>query len=237
MKGYRFVNPQTERLRKVLIVSAIVLAVIFGPFLIKSLIDYWVSVFGSKETQGVSVVGLEPQSQPRSSGDGDKKDDTKMKDVDNDIIITEPDNLPYYHVEHVRDGDTIDINYEGRDIGVRLIGVNTPETVNPNEPVECFGPESSDYTKSMLSNQTVGIELDSSQGEYDAYNRLLAYVWLNGENYNLKLIENGFAHEYTYDLPYKYQDVFKKAEARAMSSNLGLWSTCVFSGDAQAALR
>ena len=135
-----------------------------------------------------------------------------------------------YQVEKVVDGDTIEIKRYGRIEKVRLIGVDTPETLDPRKSVQCFGKEASDNTKKLLEGRKVKIEMDSLVGERDKYNRLLAYVWTDqGKLINMDLISNGFAHEYTYRSQiYKYQSQFKDAEKLAKESELGFWSpqTC-----------
>ncbi len=134
-----------------------------------------------------------------------------------------------FSVSHVVDGDTVTIMKEGKGVTLRLIGINTPETVDPRRSVECFGKEASDKMKSLLNGKQIYIEADASQDTYDKYQRLLAYIFLqDGTNINLKMVAEGFAYEYTYDTPYKYQKEFKAAEANARTNNLGLWSpnTC-----------
>ena len=66
---------------------------------------------------------------------------------------------------------------DGEYVSVRLIGMNTPETVKPGSPVECFGPESSEFAKAALTGEPVTLEFDDSQGMTDQYDRTLAYVW------------------------------------------------------------
>jgi micrococcal nuclease len=136
---------------------------------------------------------------------------------------------PYYPVTHVVDGDTIDVNIDGQISRIRLIGINTPEVVDPRKPVQCFGKEASDKAKELLTNQNVRLEADSSQDDKDKYGRLLRYVWReDGLFYNLEIIKLGFAYEYTYFLPYKYQTEFKAAQNYAKDNKLGLWAnnTC-----------
>ena len=124
----------------------------------------------------------------------------------------EPANLPGYTLLKVVDGDTIDINYNGRQTPVRLIGMNTPETVDPNTPVQCYGPEASARAKAIFSGvSTVQLASDPTQGDRDKYNRLLRYVWLpNGTLFDLEMITEGYAYEYTYNTPYKYQGLFSR---------------------------
>ncbi len=134
-----------------------------------------------------------------------------------------------YEIKQVIDGDTIEITRYGKPEQVRLIGLDTPETVDPRKPVQCFGKEASDNSKKLLSGQKVRIEFDQKVGERDRYGRLLAYIWLNSELVNLELIRGGYAHEYTYrSQSYKYQDQFKEAEGLAKQAQVGFWSpqTC-----------
>ena len=108
---------------------------------------------------------------------------------------------------------------------IRLIGVDTPETVDPRKPVQCFGKEATNKMLELLHNKIALLEEDKSQGDKDKYGRLLRYVFLPDEtNVNKTLIQEGYAYEYTYDLPYKYQDAFKKAQISARESKRGLWA-------------
>lgn len=128
-------------------------------------------------------------------------------------------------VSKVIDGDTIVINKSGREETVRMIGVDTPETVHPSKPVQCFGAEASARTKSWLAGRSVTLDPDPSQGERDKYGRLLAYVWReDGLFVNQALISEGFAFEYTYNLPYRYQTEFQAAETLAREGKKGLWA-------------
>lgn len=138
-----------------------------------------------------------------------------------------------YKVLKVVDGDTIKVEIEGKSETIRLIGINTPETVDPRKDVQCYGKEASDNAKNLLSNTFVRLEGDSTQGERDKYGRLLRYVYLeDGRSFNQLMISDGFAHEYTFDSnPYKYQLDFKKSEQEARSAEKGLWSTGTCSGN------
>jgi len=131
----------------------------------------------------------------------------------------------YYKVVKVADGDTIDVDIDGKTERIRMIGINTPETVDPRKPVECFGVEASNKAKELLSNKKVRLDADSTQDDRDKYNRLLRYVWReDGLFYNLEIIKQGYAYEYTYDLPYKFQKDFKNAQSDAKTKKLGLWA-------------
>lgn len=134
-----------------------------------------------------------------------------------------------YSVLKVVDGDTVAVEIDGKQEVLRLIGINTPETVDPRKPVECFGKEASNKAKEILTGKKVSIEADSTQGDLDKYNRPLRYVYLeDGTNFNKMMIEEGYAYEYTYNTPCKYQADFKEAERKAREEKRGLWAddTC-----------
>jgi len=122
-----------------------------------------------------------------------------------------------YKVTDVIDGDTIKIEYEGVVGSVRLIGIDTPENK------ECFNQEATNKMESFVKGKEVTIEFDQSQGERDKYGRLLLYIWQGSAFINDRMIRDGYAHEYTYDKPYKYMDQFKEAEKEARENNRGLW--------------
>ncbi|MEK7473339.1 MAG: thermonuclease family protein [Patescibacteria group bacterium] len=137
-------------------------------------------------------------------------------------------------VTHVVDGDTFDVDMNGKTERLRMIGVDTPETVDPRKPVQCFGKEASAKTKELLTGKRVTLEADPSQGERDKYDRLLRYAFLpDGRNLALVLIQEGYAHEYTYNTPYKYQQMFKDAERAAREGKKGLWADDACAGFAQ----
>jgi micrococcal nuclease len=124
------------------------------------------------------------------------------------------------------------VRLDGRDTTVRMIGMNTPETVKENTPVECFGPEASDYAKHTLTGQSVTLEFDDSQGRTDQYGRTLAYVWLEGADgqlsfVNLDEISLGYARERQYGrTPYQWKATFRAAQDRARTDGVGLWGSC-----------
>lgn len=130
-----------------------------------------------------------------------------------------------YPVIKVVDGDTLTIDLNGKAETIRLIGMNTPETVDPRKPVECFGVEASNMAKELLTGRQVFIEMDPTQGERDKYGRLLAYAYRDdGFFFNKSMILSGYAYEYTYNIPYKYQSEFKEAQRNAEANQRGLWA-------------
>lgn len=126
-----------------------------------------------------------------------------------------------YLVTRVIDGDTIEI--EGGQ-HVRYIGIDTPETVNPNTAVECYGTEASIKNKELVEGKKVILEKDVS--ETDKYGRLLRYVWLGELLVNDYLVKEGYANSSTYPPDVKYQDRFLSSENEARASAKGLWSSC-----------
>ncbi|OGL62259.1 hypothetical protein A3C09_04635 [Candidatus Uhrbacteria bacterium RIFCSPHIGHO2_02_FULL_47_44] len=129
-------------------------------------------------------------------------------------------------VIRVVDGDTIIVALNHKPETVRLLGVNTPETVAPNRPVQCFGPEASAYAKNLMIDRIVKLESDPSQDNRDRYDRLLRFVFLEEMNINKTLIQNGFAREYTYKIPYQYQKEFRAVQKIAKKNKRGLWGAC-----------
>lgn len=127
-------------------------------------------------------------------------------------------------VVKVVDGDTISVLLNGKKETVRFIGIDTPEVVDPRKLVQCFGNEASEKTKQLLTGKSIVLQDDPSQGDRDKYSRLLRYVFLDGININKLLIKDGYAHEYTYRLPYVYQSEFKAAEVDAREHKRGLWA-------------
>lgn len=142
-----------------------------------------------------------------------------------------PSQSEVFKVDKVLDGDTLEITRYGRAEKIRMIGIDTPETVDPRKPEQCFGAQASDYTKNLLSGRSIKLEFDPLVGERDKYNRLLAYVWLDEKMINDLLVSEGYAHEYTYrSQAYKYQNRFKAAESFARQNQLGLWSSATCGG-------
>ncbi len=134
----------------------------------------------------------------------------------------------FAQIVKVVDGDTITVSLNDKNETIRIIGINTPETVDPRKNVECFGVEASNKAKEYFKEKDykVYLEKDPSQDERDKYQRLLRYVFAdNGDSdYGLMMIATGYAYEYTYYIPYKYQAEYKKAQAEAENKRLGLWA-------------
>lgn len=133
-------------------------------------------------------------------------------------------NYPYgkYKVTRVVDGDTFQVDFNGTKEKVRLIGVDTPESVHPDVSKNVAeGKIASEYAKRKLGNKEVGLEFDVQ--ERDVYGRLLAYVWLDGEMYNKHLLTTGYAKVATYPPNVRYVDDFTALQKTARENNVGLW--------------
>lgn len=155
----------------------------------------------------VLFLAYKNSSQP-DNGDGDVRPiDTAVSDQE-------------YVVQRVVDGDTLLM--EGGD-RVRLLGVDTPETVRENFPVEPWGPEASSFTKQMVEGRAVVLKF--AKERRDRYGRILAYVYVDGVHLNEELIRAGFSEA---QLQYSYSDAmkrtFREAEEEARAAKRGIWS-------------
>lgn len=120
---------------------------------------------------------------------------------------------------HVVDGDTIKLN-NGQ--VVRYIGIDTPETVDPRKPVQCFGKEASAKNKELVEGKEIRLVKDTS--ETDKYKRLLRYVYVGDIFVNDYLVRNGYAHSSSYPPDVKHQEQFREAEQEAKENKRGLWA-------------
>ena len=130
-------------------------------------------------------------------------------------------------VESVIDGDTIEVSMGSGSETVRLVGIDTPETVDPNRPEQCYGAEASDYLKSLLPAGTpVTLVLDIEAR--DSFGRLLAYVMRSGDEMfvNWEMVASGHASALFIEPNRFYEGALSAAETRARSTGLGLWGAC-----------
>ena len=124
----------------------------------------------------------------------------------------------------VTDGDTIHVRYQGRDERVRLIGVNTPEVPWYGGRAQCFGVEAARYARDRLSGRMVRLGFDVARR--DRYGRLLAYVFLGPELFNLTLVQRGYAVAEPVRPDTAKAASFAAAESSARRERIGLWSAC-----------
>ena len=140
-------------------------------------------------------------------------------------IRIDPEEL--YQVTYVTDGDTFKARIGRHVVTIRMLGVNTPETVDPRKPSECYGKEASDETKELLSGKQVRLKLNPDREEKDRYGRYLAYVYRADDLFvNEELLKGGFAREYTYGKAYDLQKEFRGLEHHAKAAGTGLWGRC-----------
>lgn len=133
-------------------------------------------------------------------------------------------------VVEVIDGDTIKVRLDGTVVTVRLIGVDTPETVDPREPVMCYGREATAFTREMIERAGNRVLLEKDVSETDRYGRLLRYVWLEHPDgrrmLNYELVAQGYAQVATYPPDVRYADWFLQAQREAREQGRGLWGAC-----------
>jgi micrococcal nuclease len=127
-------------------------------------------------------------------------------------------------VTRVVDGDTIEARIGGEVEDVRLIGIDTPETVKPGAPVECFGPRASRFTHRLLDGHTVRLVFGTERR--DAYGRLLAYAYLGRGFVNAALVRRGLARTLTIPPNDRFAPLLRRLELRAGRAGRGLWGAC-----------
>ena len=155
---------------------------------------------------------------------------------------SEPPGYETATVTRVVDGDTIEVVISavtpgpgagqaqiGVEYDLRLIGIDTPESVKPNTPVECFAKEASAAAKALLEGQEVRLVKDVE--EADRYDRLLRYVYIEDEMANARLVANGYAHAYTYPPNVRHSEFLVGLERQARENERGLWSPDTCNGE------
>lgn len=130
-------------------------------------------------------------------------------------------------VVRVIDGDTLEVTTRGGTVTVRVVGIDTPETVAPDQPVECGGPAAAKAARELLAGEQVHLTTEPRQGKRDQYGRLLAYVTLpDGDDFGAVMIRRGHAREATYGADYRRQDRYRRLENQARHADRGLWEAC-----------
>ena len=204
------------------------------------------SLTGCKSTKTLEEKGHENTKNPTTIVEEDNYKELEEKaygvrdsikyDVANALHFgVVPKERIFEEVEVLRviDGDTIEVNIEGKKEVVRLIGVDSPESVHPDKDPELFGKESSEFTKENLLGMKVYLEGDLN--DRDRYNRLLRYVWTEMPEhfndieakeklFNAKLVSEGYAKTLAIRPNVKYEDLFKDLEDKAKLNQKGMWS-------------
>lgn len=169
-----------------------------------------------------TIETKEARTESRQSATTQARDETPISNSVKTGTIQQTTTEERFLVSRVVDGDTIEL-LNGKK--VRYIGIDTPETVDPRKPVQCFGKEAKEANSNLVLNKVVILKKDVS--ETDKYGRLLRYVYLeDGTFVNLWLVKNGYAFVYTYPPDIAYSVEFVAAEREAKKNKLGLWNNC-----------
>jgi micrococcal nuclease len=173
----------------------------------------------SDETSLVSVHGRDESSEPVFSPFA------PLGPLDSGAApgVSDP-NSNLHPVVRIIDGDTIQVEIDGQLERVRYIGVDTPETVHPSKPVQCFGKEASARNQALVAGRQVRLERDVS--DRDRYGRLLRYVHADGVFVNLELVRDGYAQASTHPPDVKHSEAFLAAQREARTAGRGLWTSC-----------
>ncbi|HEX3042017.1 MAG TPA: thermonuclease family protein [Solirubrobacterales bacterium] len=136
----------------------------------------------------------------------------------------EPPRSATVYVTRVVDGDTIEVDLDGHEEDVRYIGVDTPETVKPDTPVQCFGPQASRFNHGLVEHRRVRLLFGVERR--DVYGRLLAYVYLGDRFVNATLVRRGLARTLTIPPNDRFAGRLKRLEMAAARAGRGLWGAC-----------
>lgn len=171
---------------------------------------------------GGGLVADEPVT---STADGAPEDGTNRGDADSEV-------------HRVIDGDTVLIDIDGARETVRLVGIDAPEGYGPYRETGCFGPEAAERLRELLPGGTaVRVETDPAQNPRDKFDRLLGYVWRDGDaiSVNQQMVADGMALVYVFrDDPFSETEAFRRSEDEARSEQLGVWGACGPDGRAPA---
>lgn len=139
-------------------------------------------------------------------------------------------------VTRVIDGDTVDVLFddEKKAVRLRLLGINTPESVDPRRPVQCFGKEASKHMKDLVENKRVAVLSDVQADDRDKYGRLLRALVLEDQtDVNGVMVAQGYAHAYLdFPLNKNRKAQLRRLEAEAKENGYGLWNIQTCAGEA-----
>ncbi len=124
------------------------------------------------------------------------------------------------------DGDTIKVFINNEEKTVRLLAIDTPESVKPDTAIEYYGKEAGEYTCNKIKKaKKIELEYDEKSDKVDRYDRILAWVFVDGKLLQTDLVANGYAEvAYLYN-DYKYTDILKEKQELASAKNIGIWNT------------
>lgn len=147
-----------------------------------------------------------------------------------DLPVAQPVPLPdlaslsLADVIHVIDGDTVVLRWDGQERKCRLWGVDTPETVDPDRPIQPYGPEASRFLQNLLIGERVRVAVNQDGKQQDDFERLLVYLFRDPDGLfvNLEILRQGYGRAYT-AVPFPYLDIFRLYETRARLTRKGMW--------------
>jgi micrococcal nuclease len=127
-------------------------------------------------------------------------------------------------VIRIVDGDTAVVDLEGHEERLRYIGIDTPESVKPNQPVECYGKEAARRNEQLVAGKRVRLVIGAEPRDH--YGRLLAYVHLGELMVNAELVREGYATALTVPPNDRFAAMFRRLEREAQEAGRGLWGSC-----------
>ena len=150
--------------------------------------------------------------------------DSSVSSLADAVRVPTPGVSEEAQVRRVVDGDTIDVSVGAGTRRIRYIGMNTPESVDPNRPVQCFGKEAAERNRLLVEGKRVRLERDIS--ETDRFGRTLRYVWVGDVQINARLVQEGYAQVAMFPPDVRYQDLFVRLQREAQEAKRGLWGAC-----------
>lgn len=236
-KAVKFLtNKDNSQLLKGIIAIVIIIAIISGIYII---VDYnkekstnnvtFEEYLNSKTNTILNSTSIAANQNSNSSNTKENSNKTKSNNTNTNNSSSSNSNeikpngkITELTVKRVVDGDTLVLEKEGTEYKVRLIGVNTPESVHLDKTKNTeFGKVASEFTKKRLENKTVDVEFDA--GPTDRYGRLLVYLYVDGVSYNEVLLEEGMAQVMIYSPNVKNAELYKSIEKVAKDKKVGLW--------------
>ena len=178
-------------------------------------------MFGSRRTPGIGailllLVGLALLLSRNEGGERDRSGREQAPAGDAEEVVAT--------VTRVVDGDTVEVSLDGAIDDVRYIGVDTPESVAPGQPVECFGHRASEFNRTLVEGERVRLVFDEERR--DRYGRLLAYVYVGPLFVNAELVRRGYARTLAISPNTSRAAMFERLARQAGSDGRGLWSAC-----------
>jgi micrococcal nuclease len=182
---------------------------------------------GTKTSNQTEKVTQAPGTSTKSAAD-DSTGNTPASSTNNaqqGANVATPENQVPVTLTATVDGDTIKVNYNGKEETVRYLLIDTPEEKKPGVCVQPYAMDAANRNKQLLTSGKVTLEFEQGKSKTDKYGRLLAYVFVNGASVQETLLKEGYARvAYIYEPPYKYLNQYRNDENTAKSQQLNIWS-------------